>query len=319
LADWLIETGIGEERALLVERGEVLAAKLRWPGELEAGQVADGVLVARNSGSPRGRARFASGEEALVDRLPRDAAQGRTMRFEITRAAMGEAKRRKLAHARPSLDECRPAPTLIELTGGREVRRFPNGCWEEVWAEASEGIVSFRQGALQFSPTPAMVLVDVDGHLLPRDLALEAVDPLASAIARFGLSGSIGVDFPTLREKSERKALDGALGVALADWDHERTAINGFGFVQLVSRLEGPSLLHRLHFSRSGAAARMLLRRAELVDEPGALLLTGHPQVLAAILPEWQAELARRTGREVRLAPDPGLAPHAAFAQAVPL
>lgn len=318
MADWLIETGIGEERALLVERGEVLAAKLRWPGELEAGQVADGVLVARNSGSPRGRAKFPSGEEALVDRLPREAAQGKTMRFEITRSAMGEAKRRKLAHARPTLEEIRPAPTLIEQTGGREVRRFPNGAWEEVWAEASEGIVTFRQGALTFSPTPAMVLVDVDGHLIPRDLALEAVDPLASSIARFGLSGSIGVDFPTLREKSERKALDGALGVALADWDHERTAINGFGFVQLVSRLEGPSLLHRLHFARSAAAARMLLRRAELVEEPGALLLTGHPLVLAAILPDWLTELARRTGRDVRLNPDPGLAPNAAFAQAVP-
>ncbi len=317
MADWLIETGIGEERALLVERGEVLAARLRWPGELEAGEIAEGVLVARFSGTPRGRARFASGDEALVDRLPREAAQGRTMRFEITRSAMGEAKRRKLAHARPTEEPARPAPTLLELVGGREVRRFPAGCWEEVWAEASEGIVAFRQGALQFSPTPAMTLVDVDGHLLPRDLALEAVDPLASSIARFGLSGSIGVDFPTLREKGDRKAVDGALGVALADWDHERTAINGFGFVQLVARLEGPSLLHRLHFSRSAAAARMLLRRAEEVAEPGVLLLTAHPQVIASLLPAWLAELTTRTGREVRLAPDPGLAPHAAFAQAV--
>ena len=37
--------------------------------------------------------------------------------------------------------------------------------------------------------------------------------------------------------------------------------MNGFGFVQLVARLNGPSLLHRFAISRLGMAARMALRR----------------------------------------------------------
>ncbi|TIX51747.1 ribonuclease [Alteraurantiacibacter aquimixticola] len=317
MAEWLIEDGIGEERALLVENGHAIAARLQWPGELTAGAILEGVLTSRRKGSPRGQARFENGEEALVDRLPRDAAEGSQMRFEIMRGAVGEAKRRKLAHARPTDAPLCPAPTLAERLGGKLVRRFPDDLWEEVLDECLSGTVDFPGGSLHFSPTPAMVLVDVDGQLPPRELALAAVEPLARAIMRWSLGGVIGVDFPTLQAKEDRKPIDSALGVALADWDHERTAMNGFGFVQLVARMEGPSLLHRTHFQRSAAAARLLLRRAEDVGDPGVILLTAHPAVLAALREEWLEELARRTGRQVRTQADPALALAAGFAQAV--
>lgn len=315
---WRVEQGIGEERALLYAGGRAVAARARWPGRLEAGQIEDAVLVARAKGATRGRVRFAGGEEALVDRVPREASEGAPLRVEVTRSAIAEPGRTKLAQARPSQAAPRSAPSLAEMPGAETVRRLPGDEWNEIWSQAWDGVVAFAGGTLFFAPTAAMTLIDIDGALPPRDLALAAVDPLAQAIRRFDLGGSIGIDFPTLESRADRKALDAALASALAAWDHERTATNGFGFVQLIARLERPSLLHRLAMDRPGAAARMLLRRAEAAEGAGALLLTCHPLVQAALRPEWLDELARRAGREVRAAADPTLALEGGFAQVVP-
>ena len=49
----------------------------------------------------------------------------------------------------------------------------------------------------------------------------------------------------------------------------------------------------------------------------GLLLLAVHPALKAKLKQPWLDELARRTGREVRVESDPGLAIEAAHAQLV--
>ena len=304
---------------MLVEGGSALAARLQVHGALAAGEVADAVLISRLAGSKRGTARFPSGEEVLVTGLPREVTEGAPLRLIITRAAMAETGRLKRAQARPTEQAPGRAPTLAETLDARVVRQFPPGLWEELFAEAWSGTVDFVGGSLTLTPAPAMTVIDIDGTLPPRELSLAAVPAIAAALARLDLAGSIGIDFPTLAAKADRQAVDTALAEALGHWPHERTAMNGFGFVQLVARLERSSLLHTVATGRARAAARLLMRRAEQVAQPGRLLLTAHPAVHRATTAEWETELARRSGRMLRWEERPGLALDGGFAQAVPL
>ena len=60
-----------------------------------------------------------------------------------------------------------------------------------------------------------------------------------------GLAGNIGVDLPTMNNKDERT-------IAAAQFDKvlpqpfERTAVNGYGFIQIIRKKERPSLMEVL-------------------------------------------------------------------------
>lgn len=319
MAEWLIEDGIGERRALLVEGEQVLAAKLFWQGELAAGARVTGKLAAKLKGTRRGVALLDNGGEALVDHLPPSVTEGQSLDLVITRASLAERGRLKRAQARVAgADAPPPSPAIPE---GRTVRRFPAGLWEEVWHAASSASLDFPDGEVLASVTPAMTVIDIDGIGTPREVALAAVPAVARALAWFDIAGNIGIDFPTLATKEDRRAVDAALDAALDHWPHERTAMNGFGFVQLVARLEGPSLLHRFATARLGASVRMALRQAELAADQGTgrvLQLTVHPALKAKLDQAWLDELARRTGRVLDIAFDPTLAIETANTQLVP-
>ncbi len=322
MAEWLVEEGIGEERAVLIDNDAMIAARLRWPGELEAGLVAPAKLIQRRQGSARGVVSFADGQQALVGRLPREASEGAQIMCEVVRPAMSETGRHKLAQVRVSDAAAREVPSLVtqlqnEGHDARLVHRIAAPFWDDCLTCAQAAGWGFAGGSIALFPTPAMTLIDIDGELPPRELALAAVGAVANAVRWLDLGGNIGIDFPTLQAKQDRRAVDDALADALANWPHERTAMNGFGFVQIVARLQRPSLLHRAQFEGAGMAARYLLRCAEHLQGTGsAIELAAHPAVLAAITSGWREELARRTGRKLVERADPSLAleaPHAQF------
>src|SRR5207253_824231 len=105
--------------------------------------------------------------------------------------------------------------------------------WSETLAEALHGEVAFAGGVLRMVATPAMTLFDVDGSGDLSALATAAATAAAQAIVRHGIGGSIGIDFPTLANKAARQVVATALDAALP-LPFERTAVNGFGFLQVV-------------------------------------------------------------------------------------
>ncbi|MWV27677.1 ribonuclease [Aurantiacibacter rhizosphaerae] len=322
MAEWFLEEGIGEDRAIRLEGSRIAKAMVVWPGGLSTGLVEEATLTSRRKGASRGTATFDNGQIALVDRLPKDAAEGARIRLQVVRPALAEAGRAKHAQARPTNAPPRPAPSLAEGLSSaghavRNVRSFPECDWDELVGEAMDGRADFSGGSLHFACTPAMTVCDVDGNLPPRELALAAADAMGDAVKRLDLRGNLGIDFPTLPAKEDRRAIDSALADALSRWPHERTAMNGFGFVQIIARLERPSLLQRATYHRAAFAARQLLRRAERLQGAGVVELSAHPAVIDQLSASWLDELRRRTGTDVSTRPDPALAMDAPHAQIV--
>ena len=320
---WVHEHSFSEYRSVLLDGDTVLAARLNWFSHICAGTIAVAQIIRRPAGSKRALCRTIlprEGYEVEVPDLPRDASEGSEVRIIIHREPMAERGRHKRAQGRYFADQAAASavPPMHELIKGEEIRQLPPGMWEEVWSLAAEGELGFAGGNLVITPTPAMTLIDIDGDGAPRELALAAVPAIAQAIGWLDLGGNIGIDFPTIQDKAGRKAVDAALAEALGDWPHECTAMNGFGFVQIVARLQLPSLLHRLHFQRADACARYLMRQGERLQGTGrSLLLTCHPAVKANISEDWLIELQQSTGKEVRIKTDPSLALEAGFAQLI--
>ena len=155
------------------------------------------------------------------------------------------------------------------------------------------------------SLTPAMTLFDVDGALPPAALAVAGAEAAGRAVRRFGIGGSIGIDLPTVHGKEQRQAIGAAVDSVLTN-PFERTAVNGFGFLQVVRPRRYASLFE-LAADRAAFEARALLRQA--ARETGAIRLAVHPAVQAELEahPPWLASLAQQVGGVVTLRAEPKL------------
>ena len=304
MAEWLYEEGIGENRAILVEDGAIIEAAIELPG-LRAGAVVPARLT-----RIAGVATLEDGTEASI--APAGLTEGAAFRAEILREAIPEPGRPKPPKVRATDLALRSGPSLRERIGNPEplcaigLDLFEQAGWSELLEEAATGEIAFEGGALRMSLTPAMILFDVDGGLVPADLAVAGARAAARAILRLGLTGSIGIDLPTL-PRDQRQAAAQAID-ALLPQPFERSAVNGFGFLQIVRRRVRSSIPEIVRADPASAAARALLRRAARCT--GAVTLHAAPGVIAAIeaRPEWLAALRRQIGGTTVLRPAPGLA-----------
>lgn len=313
MAEWLYEAGIGEERAALVENGAILEARIdRNDRRVRAGAVHLAKLTRKAGRAGRGEIALDGGGEALLAPVPPGLTEGAPLIVQIVREAIPERGNPKLPLARPADGPVRPAPGLREELSatGIPVRTVPphgpdlleEAGWSELLEQAESGQVLFPGGLLRIALTPAMTVIDVDGDLPPVELAVRGAAAAAQAIRRFDIGGSIGIDLPTLPDKGARQAAAEALDATLPP-PFERTAVNGFGFLQVVRRRIRPSLLELIQPDPVRAAALALLRRLEREPLPGPEGVSASAAAAAVIArhPEWTAELARRRGRPIQI------------------
>lgn len=319
MAEWLYEDGIGEERAILIDQGRIVEAHIQRRGGIKAGLIAQAKLTQQLVPGKRGIATFADGAEVLLTPLPKGLNEGGSIMVEVTREAVHERRRSKLPLARACPDKAaKPAADLYEriAADGLPVRRcfahepdhFEAAGWGELLEEAHTGEITFDLGTLIAVVTPAMTVIDVDGDAPPLALAHAAATATASAIRRLGIRGAIGIDFPALPDKADRIAVAETLDRAMTG-PCERTAINGFGFLQIVTRRQRPSLLELVQSNRTDMHVFAILRRAERDRQIGPMTLVAHPAIIARLSaqPVLLQQLAERSGRAVALRSDPAL------------
>jgi hypothetical protein len=310
LAEWLYEAGIGENRAILVEDDEILVAAIELPDEMRCGSVLSGRLVAIPIPGRRGIVDTPQGQ-VMVEPLPPGVTEGRSVRVEIVREPIAEPGNSKFAKGRITDSEECEGPSLAERIGAPAPLaplgpdRFEQAGWSELIDEAIGEDIDFPGGELRMSLTPAMTLFDVDGFLPPVELAIAGAEAVAKAIRRLDIGGSIGIDLPTIPSRADRLRAVAALDAVLPQ-PFERTAVNGFGFLQIVRRRERRSLPELLQWDEVGGAARDLLRRSERHPGVGARELVAAPAVIARLRarPDWLEALARRIGAPVALRED---------------
>ena len=311
----LVERGIGETRAALIEDGEIVEARILLEGIARAGMV----RLARLKSSRVPAVAVDDDQEYLLPKGVAGVTEGATISIEVTREKIPGSEPWKRPLARYVAEGGLRTAPLID----GEVLPFPSSPdrlgeagWANVVEEARSGIVRFAGGELRISPTPAMTLIDVDGYLPPDELAVVGAAEAAKAIRRLDIGGSIGIDLPTSGSKATRQAAAAAIDAHLPQ-PFERTAVNGFGFVQIVRPRTRASLVE-LAQDRAAFEARALLRRAAF-EPPGPKRLVGHPALIAVLeaQPGWLETLARQVGGPVSLRAEAALPMSGGYAENV--
>ncbi|MEO8454260.1 MAG: ribonuclease [Sphingomicrobium sp.] len=313
MAEWLTERGVGEERIARIDNGCIAEARIQLEGTERAGTVR---LAALKSVGPPAIA-IDQGQEYLLPKGARGATEGEIISIEVAREKIPgiEPWKRPLAryvpegglHTAPPLDaEVLPIPSPID--------RLEQAGWSDVLEEARSGVIRFAGGELRISATPAMTLIDVDGYLDPEELAVRGADEAARAIRRLDIGGSVGIDLPSSGSKAARHAAAAAIDKQLPQ-PFERTAVNGFGFVQIVRPRNRASLIE-LAQDRAAFEARALLRRVAF-EPPGPKRLVAHPAVIALLegRHEWTQALCHQVGGAVSLRAEPALPMSAGYAE----
>ena len=280
MAQWVVEETPLADRAVLIEGDDILAAHIALKGDdhPRLGAVIDARWHSPqriNAGERPAAAILLDGHgnQLYLPRPPAGAGPGQSLTVEVAREAVWTPRSNKLAKVRVSDDAPAAAPSLAETLAAARILSpyqpdaFEAAGWTELLEEAERKRVDGDGVRLWLDATEAMTLIDVDGTLAAEDLAVAGATLAARTIMRLDIGGSIGIDFPTVASKSARLATADAFDAAMTG-AFERTAINGYGFMQVVRPLLRP-LIMAIMASRHATVERD--RRAARAEYDGYL------------------------------------------------
>ena len=248
--------------------------------------------------------------------------EGARVAFEITREAIAEPGRAKPAEAR-----------LLDASPDREPDK--NAIWgDRMTAMNADSIITRRlsdafdcaiAGAsdvgdvtVSFQRTKAGLVFDVDGIGDPLTINIVAATEIARLLRLYQVGGMALIDFVAVESREQRKAIAEIFDKSAAPDPRpfERSAINGYGLMQVVRARPRPSVLDHLFGTRIATPSDetqgyWLLRDVAQSSGFGKRIVTA-PAKVAMLLssPEWQqfrAECERLTGAPMEIVADGNL------------
>lgn len=314
LTEYWIDNAPGERRAALVENGKIVEIHLLRFGQFVVGETGSGRIV---SNTPVGAyLQSDDGRELLVRyQVP----EGTRVGFEVTRGAIAEPGLIKLAEAK-ILESIPASPVAADnlwlaQNGGEQTSHDISDAFDIAIA----GVSQVGAASISFQRTKAGLVFDIDGTGDPLAINISAATEIARLLRLYRVGAMAIIDFIAVDSKSARQAVADAFDAAVVHdlRPFERTAVNGFGMMQVVRPRPMPSVLDQLFGTRIASLsdetqALWLLREAVGSSGFGGRTITAQPAVATLLLsPSWRPlldECERLTGAPLAIVAEPQIA-----------
>ena len=305
----------GERRAVVVENGNIVEIHIQrdalWAlGEYGAGRIDRKTLS--------GTYVIADDNSELLLRSKMGAPEGARIMFEVTREAIAEPGRHK-------------PPEIILREGVHEAPIDRDALWDARMASLGQSAInaSIAEGfdvaisgqsqigdvTISFQRTKAGLVFDIDGIGDAFAINMIAATEIARLLRLYQVGAMVLIDFVSMESKAQRTQIAEAFDAAsLADpRPFERTAINGYGMMQVVRARPRPSILDHLFGTRIAALsdetqAYWLLRAVAESRGFGVRSVTARPEVATLLQSErwsaWRAAAVRLAGADMVVVAD---------------
>jgi ribonuclease G len=306
----------GERRAALVENGKIVEIHLQRDLRPILGQNGTGRIDRK---TPAGAYVVDGSCREMLIRGQVNIAEGAYLAFEVTREEIAEPGRLKAAEARaieavsPDIDADWLWQQRLEgLAPG--VQSAPKPI-DDLMDLAQAGFSAADDAIVHFQRTKAGLVFDIDGTGDPFAINSAAAREIARLLRLFQIGGMVMIDFVAMESKAKRQEIAELFDFASAadGRSFERSAINGFGLMQVVRSRPRPSVLDRL-FGTSIAAlsdetkALWLYREAARSVGYGPRTVSTSTSVATLMLnPEWhliRSECERQAGAAIAVIAD---------------
>ena len=298
LAELWRDDAPGERRAALVEDGQIVEIYIQRDLHWTLGATGTGRIERK---TPAGSyVATDEGTEILI-RGKANAAEGARVTFEITREAIAEPGRIKPAEGRvleamPEASRDKDGMWDDRLSALKQ-DTIRNQAFDDAFDAAIAGASHIGDVTVSFQRTKAGLVFDIDGIGDPLVINRMAANEVARLLRLYQIGAMVMIDFVAIDSKARRLDIAETFDAAAASdlRPFERSAVNGYGLMQVVRARPRPSVLDHLFGTRIASLsdetqALSLLREAAISSGFGPRIITARPEITTLLAShKWQS------------------------------